>query len=73
LQNCAYCTRRTGKRHSSPSDRQRRDRFALSRSNGAVNFHARPNVYGQLTYEELEFEKREAGKQIYVYLVRLGL
>jgi len=38
-----------------------------------VIFHARPNVYGQLTYEELEFEKVEAGKQIYVYLVRLGL
>lgn len=38
-----------------------------------VIFHARPNVYGQLAHEELEFEKMEAGKQIYVYLVRLGL
>lgn len=38
-----------------------------------VIFHARPNVYGPLTYEELEFEKQEAGKQINVYLVRLGL
>jgi len=38
-----------------------------------VIFHARPNVYGKLTYEELEFEKREAGKEIGVYLVRLGL
>lgn len=38
-----------------------------------VIFHARPTVYGQLAHEELEFEKVEAGKQIYVYLVRLGL
>jgi AAA-like domain len=38
-----------------------------------VVFHARPTVYGQLTHEELEFEQAEAGKQIYVYLVRLGL
>lgn len=38
-----------------------------------VIFHARPNVYGQLAHEELEFETVQAGKQIYVYLVRLGL
>jgi len=38
-----------------------------------VIFHARPNVYGKLTYDELEFDKVEAGKEIAVYLVRLEL
>ncbi|MEZ4869085.1 MAG: AAA-like domain-containing protein [Caldilineaceae bacterium] len=38
-----------------------------------VIFHARPTVYGQLAYEELEFERQQKGKQIYVYLVRLGV
>lgn len=38
-----------------------------------VIFHARPNVYGQLAHEELEFETMQNEKQIYVYLVRLGL
>ena len=38
-----------------------------------VIFHARPTVYGQLAYTDLEFERTEAGKQIYVYLVRLGV
>jgi hypothetical protein len=37
-----------------------------------VVFHARPNVYGKLTYQELEFVTRQKGKQIFVYLVRLG-
>jgi AAA+ ATPase superfamily predicted ATPase len=36
-----------------------------------VVFHARPNVYGKLTHEQLEFviQKR---RKIYVYFVRLG-
>jgi len=38
-----------------------------------VIFHAQPNVYGKLMYEELAFEKVAAGKKIAVYLVRLGL
>ncbi|MBV7329805.1 ATP-binding protein [Chloroflexi bacterium TSY] len=38
-----------------------------------VVFHARPNVYGQLAHDELEFEINQDGKQILVYLVRLGL
>ena len=38
-----------------------------------VIFHARPTVYGQLAYTDLEFERTEAGKQIAVYLVRLGV
>jgi len=38
-----------------------------------VVFHARPNVYGKLTYEQLEFDEVEAGRKIAVYLVRLGL
>ena len=38
-----------------------------------VIFHARPNVYGQLAHDTFEFEITQDGKQIYVYLVRLGL
>ncbi len=38
-----------------------------------VVFHARPNVYGKLTYAELEFKTQQDGKQINVYLVRLAL
>ncbi|MEM7534371.1 MAG: AAA-like domain-containing protein [Chloroflexota bacterium] len=38
-----------------------------------VIFHARPNVYGKLSFEELEFETVQDGKQIQVYLVRLEL
>jgi hypothetical protein len=38
-----------------------------------VVFHARPNVYGQLAQEELEFQKTQADKVIDVYLVRLGV
>jgi len=38
-----------------------------------VIFHARPNVYGKLTYDELEFDETEDEKEIAVYLVRLGL
>jgi len=38
-----------------------------------VIFHARPNVYGKLTYDELEFDETEDGKDIAVYLVRLGI
>lgn len=38
-----------------------------------VVFHARPNVYGQLTHDALEFQREEAGKTIAVYLVRLGV
>lgn len=37
-----------------------------------VVFHARPTVYGELP-QELEFRIEEAGKLIYVYLVRLAL
>ncbi|MEZ4862440.1 MAG: AAA-like domain-containing protein [Caldilineaceae bacterium] len=36
-----------------------------------VMFHARPNVYGKLPQEQLEFTLARKGKQIYVYLVRL--
>lgn len=36
-----------------------------------VVFHARPNVYGKLTHEQLEFVL-ERKKNIYVYFVRLG-
>jgi hypothetical protein len=38
-----------------------------------VVFHARPNVYGELPPGELEFRIEEAGRIIYVYLVRLAL
>ncbi|MEM7537572.1 MAG: AAA-like domain-containing protein, partial [Chloroflexota bacterium] len=38
-----------------------------------VIFHARPNVYGKLAYDEFEFERMQDGKQILVYLVRLAL
>ncbi|MEZ4862628.1 MAG: AAA-like domain-containing protein [Caldilineaceae bacterium] len=34
--------------------------------------HARPNVYGKLRFDELEFRRTHAGKEIFVYLVRLG-
>ena len=37
-----------------------------------VVFHARPRVYGKLTYKELEFTLQQDGKSIHVYLVRLG-
>ncbi|MFQ5615970.1 MAG: AAA-like domain-containing protein [Anaerolineales bacterium] len=37
-----------------------------------VVFHARPRVYGKLTYKQLEFKVQRAGKAIYVYLVQLG-
>lgn len=36
-----------------------------------VVFHARPNVYGKLLHEELEFTVSRNGRQIHVYLVRL--
>ncbi|MBV7336249.1 AAA-like domain-containing protein [Chloroflexi bacterium TSY] len=36
-----------------------------------VVFHARPNVYGKLTHNELEFTVQKEGRLIYVYLVRL--
>lgn len=38
-----------------------------------VVFHARPNVYGELPQKELEFRIEEAGRIIYVYLVRLAV
>jgi len=38
-----------------------------------VVFHARPQVYGELPQEELEFRIKEAGKLIYVYLIRLAV
>lgn len=37
-----------------------------------VVFHARPQVYGKLTYDQLEFTIEHDGKTIHVYLVRLG-
>lgn len=37
-----------------------------------VVFHARPNVYGKLPGEQLEFTQLVAGKTIHVYLVRIG-
>jgi len=37
-----------------------------------VVFHARPQVYGKLTYDQLEFTLEQDGKTIHVYLVRLG-
>lgn len=37
-----------------------------------VLFHARPQVYGKLPDEALEYTTQIAGKTIYVYLVRLG-
>lgn len=37
-----------------------------------VLFHARPQVYGQLPQDELEFTTRSDGKTIHGYLVRLG-
>jgi len=37
-----------------------------------VIFHARPRVYGKLTYEDLEFVAEQAGVQVHVVLVRLG-
>ncbi len=37
-----------------------------------VVFHARPNVYGKLPGEQLEFTLTTAGKTIHVYLVRIG-
>ena len=38
-----------------------------------VVFHARPNIYGKLSHNELEFETTQDGKDILIYLVRLGL
>ncbi|MEZ4731624.1 MAG: hypothetical protein R3E79_31280 [Caldilineaceae bacterium] len=38
-----------------------------------VVFHARPQVYGELPQEDLEFRLAEAGKLIDVYLVRLAV
>jgi hypothetical protein len=37
-----------------------------------VVFHARPRVYGKLTYEQLERVEQRERVKIYVYLVRLG-
>ncbi len=37
-----------------------------------VVFHARPRVYGKLSYPELEFTLQRPKATIYVYLVRLG-
>ncbi len=37
-----------------------------------VVFHARPRVYGKLTYDQLEFVEQRAQATIHVYLVRLG-
>jgi AAA+ ATPase superfamily predicted ATPase len=37
-----------------------------------VVFHARPRVYGKLTFDKLEFTTEHNGKTIHVYLVRLG-
>jgi len=37
-----------------------------------VLFHARPQVYGQLPQDELEFTTQSDGKTIHVYLIRLG-
>ncbi len=37
-----------------------------------VVFHARPNVYGKLTHEELERVEQRERVKIYAYLVRLG-
>jgi len=37
-----------------------------------VVFHARPRVYGKLTYEQMERVERRKRVSIYVYLVRLG-
>ncbi|OAD24020.1 hypothetical protein THIOM_000131 [Candidatus Thiomargarita nelsonii] len=38
-----------------------------------VVFHARPNVYGKLTHEQLELILEREKSQIYVYFVRLGV
>jgi energy-coupling factor transporter ATP-binding protein EcfA2 len=38
-----------------------------------VVFHARPKVYGKLTYEEMERVEQRERVKIYVYLVRLGV
>ncbi|MEZ4862443.1 MAG: hypothetical protein R3C14_14105 [Caldilineaceae bacterium] len=37
-----------------------------------VVFHARPNVYGKLPDDQLEFTQTLTGKTIHVYLVRIG-
>ncbi|TGO03077.1 hypothetical protein PN36_13425, partial [Candidatus Thiomargarita nelsonii] len=37
-----------------------------------VVFHARPNVYGKLTWEQLEFVIERVKSKIQVYFVRLG-
>ena len=37
-----------------------------------VLFHARPQVYGKLPYDQLEFTTQANGKTIHVFLVRLG-
>ncbi len=37
-----------------------------------VIFHARPNVYGKLPGEQLEFTETVAGRTIHVYLIRIG-
>jgi len=37
-----------------------------------VVFHARPQVYGELTHEQLEFTVQRERATIHVYLVRLG-
>jgi hypothetical protein len=37
-----------------------------------VVFHARPNVYGKLTSEQLEFVIEREKSNIQVYFVRLG-
>lgn len=42
------------------------------RSGYYVLFHARPQVYGQLPQDELEFTTQSDGKTIHVYLIRLG-
>ncbi len=37
-----------------------------------VVFHARPRVYGKLTFEQLEWVEQRERAKIYTYLVRLG-
>jgi hypothetical protein len=37
-----------------------------------VVFHARPRVYGKLSYDQLEFTVKHNRHIIHVYLVRLG-
>lgn len=37
-----------------------------------VVFHARPRVYGKLPFDKLEFVEQHSGKNLHVFVVRLG-